>query len=373
MPPGPPPRRRNNVPLIIGGIVGAVVLLVAVVAVIGMSGDDGNDPAKPPTAAAGSTGAARAGKVAQSLGTVPALRYSGTFSSSGDEFETQLTVTKAGSATGTITVGGAKSDIVSVDDSTYLKAPRSFWRSQGGVTSNAEDFAGRWAKAPASALNLDIKEVLAPGAIVQALQGVSSYQPGTPQDINGTPAVKITGADAEYYVSTAEPPKLLRIVGTGSNIYQLDVTEVSTGEISTLFQQLRSQVKALDGARDPSIRFIPTGRIKSSGCGVSSCTMKLTVRSISLGGDSSRVRVVMLGKITAGSRSGRTLGTCSDSATASSSRGVNLSCTVRGGAWSSWARSVRGSASYYIQARTVAEAGDTGGLLSAIDREQQAA
>jgi hypothetical protein len=344
-----------------------------VFAVIGLTGDDKGNKASPTnTTAAGNNGAARAGKAAQNLGAIPALRYSGTFSSGGDQFQAQLTVTKAGSATGTITVGGSKATLVSVDGKTYLKAPKGFWRGQGGVTANPEDYANRWSKAPDSALNLDVKQVLAAGSIVQALQGISSYQPaGAPQDINGTPAVKVTGADAEYYLSTSEPPKLLRIVGTGSDTYQFDVTEVSAGEAATVFQQLRDQVKALSGARDPSIRFINNG-LKNTGCGVSSCTIKMSATSVSIGG-SAPVRAVMLAKITAGSRTGRTLGTCSDSASAGSGSGkkVNLSCTVRGGAWSSWARSVRGTASYYIQAHTVAEATGTDDLLSAIDQEQQ--
>ena len=270
-------------------------------------------------------------------------------------------------------VGGNRAALVSVDGKTYLKAPTAFWREQGGVTTNPGDFAGRWSRAPESAINLDIKEVLAAGAIVQGLQGVSSYQPASgTQDVNGTPAVKVSGTDVDYYLSTANPPKLLRIAGTGTNTYQFDVTEVSAAEIATLFQQLRDQVRALSGARDPSVRFLPTAKIKTSNCGVVSCTMKLTVTTLSLGGRS-RVRALMLGKISVGSQSGRTLGTCTDSATASSGKRINLACTVSGGAWSSWARSIRGSARYYVQARTVAEAGDAADLLSVIDQEQQRA
>ncbi|HEU5155395.1 MAG TPA: hypothetical protein VFU43_00225 [Streptosporangiaceae bacterium] len=374
-PPPPPAPKSNNKPLIIGGVaVGVVVLLALVAGVIGMTGGDKqDDKTSPPTVAASNTGAASASRAAQSLGAVPALRYSGTFSSGGDELQAQLTVTKGGSATGTITVGGDRADLVSVDGNTFLKAPRAFWRDQGGVTTNPEDFAGRWAKASESAINLDIKNVLAAGAIVRGLQGVSSYQPaGGTENVNGTPAIKVSGADAEYYISTANPPKLLRIAGTGTDAYRFDVSEVSTAEVTALFQQLRDKVRTLTGARDPSVRFLPTTRIKASNCGVASCTMKLTVTTFSVG-TRSQFRAIMLGKITAGGRTGRTLGTCTDSATASSGKRVSLSCTVRGGAWSSWVRGVRGSASYYVQARTVAESRDTANLLSIVDREQQGA
>ena len=374
--PPPPAQGKDRRPLIIISIgAGVIVLLIAAVAVIGLTGDKKDDKTSPPTVAASNTGAAGASRAAQSLGSVPALRYNGTFSSGGDEFEAQLSVTKGGSAIGTITVGGDKADLVSVDGNTYLKAPKAFWRDQGGVTTNPEDFTGRWAKAPDSAINLDIKNVLAAGAIVRGLQGVSSYQPaGGTENINGTPAIKVTGADTEYYISTASPPKLLRIVGTGTDTYRFDVAEVATTEVTTVFQQLRDQVRALAGARDPSVRFLPSAKIKASNCGVSSCTMKLTVTTLSVGGGgSSHIRAIMLGKITAGGRTGRTLGTCTDSATTSSGKKLNLSCTVRGGTWSSWVRSIRGTASYYVQARTVAESGDVGNLLSIVDRERQGA
>jgi hypothetical protein len=368
----PPPRRKNNTPLIVGGIGGAVVLLVAIVAVIGLSGGSDEDPVNPPTAASGNNAAARAGQVAQSLAAVPALRYSGTFSSAGDEYQAQLAVTKAGSASGTVTVDGAKADLVSVDGNTYLKAPRNFWRSTGGATANPEDYANRWSKAPDSALSLDFKKVLASGSVIQALQQARSGA-SAPQDVNGTPAVKVTGTDAEYYISTSEPAKLLRVVGLGSNTYEFDVTEVSTGEATTVFQQLRDKVKGLNGARNPSVLF-RISSLKSSGCGVSSCTLKATATSLSVGGDGSSVKAVMFGKIRAGSSSGRVLGTCSDSATTGSSSGkrVNLSCTVRGGAWSSWARSTR-SGAYHYEAFAVAESNDANRLLSTVDQEQQGA
>jgi hypothetical protein len=373
--PPSPPARKGNKPLIIGGIVAGAAVLVLVVAVIGMTAGGKDDGKKtPPTVAASNTGAVSASQAAQSLGAVPALRYNGTFSSGGDEFHAQLSVTKAGSATGTITVGATKADLVSVDGNTYLKAPKGFWRDQGGVTTNPEDFAGRWAKAPDSAVTLDLKNVLSAGAVAQGLRGVGSYQPaGGTEDVNGTQAIKVTGADAVYYLSTANPPKLLRIASTGTDTYQFDVTEVSTSEVPTLFQQLRDQVRALADARDPSVRFLPTARIKASNCGPPSCTMKLTVTTLSVGGSGSHFRAVMLGKITAGGRTGRTLGTCSDSASTASGKKINLSCTVRGGAWSSWVRGVRGTASYYVQARTVAESSDAGSLLSAVDQERQGA
>jgi hypothetical protein len=375
-PPPPGPQKSNNRPLIIGGIV-AGVILVLVAAVIGVTAGGGakkDEATGPPTAAASNTGAAGATQAAQSLGGVPALRYSGTFSSGGDDFKAQLAVTKAGSAVGTISVGGNSADLISVDGNTYLKANKAFWHDDGGVTANPEDYAGRWAKALDSAINLDIKNVLATGAVIQGLRGVSSYQqPSGTQDINGTPAIKVTGADAEYYLSTANPPKLLRIAGTGSDAYRFDVTEVSTTEVATLFQQLRDQVRTLDSARDPSIRFLPSAKTKTSNCGVSGCTMRLTVTALSVGGGSARFRAVMLGKITEGGRTGRTLGTCTDSATGASGKRINLSCTVRGGTWSSWVRSIRGSARYYVQPRVVAEAGDLGRLLSVVDQEQQGA
>ncbi|MCW2903920.1 MAG: hypothetical protein JWO67_6185 [Streptosporangiaceae bacterium] len=377
-PPGgfdpPPPRRGRRLPLV-AIVIGAVVLLAlaGVGVAVAVSGGD----AKKNTSAgkkADST-AGQAGKAAQHLATVPALRYNGSFSSGGSAMQAQISVTKAGSASGSVTVDGDKADLVAVDGSTYVKASRSFWRSHGGVTANPEDYADRWSRAPASALDLDVEGVLSPSVLMRQLQTATPQPAGAKADVNGAPAAKVTTSQGDYYVSTAEPHKVLRIQGAGTKPYQFDVTELASAELGSLFTDLRDKVKNLTGAPDPGARFVPVGRLKFSNCGDGGCTVRYTVASVSLGGNPS-VRAVMKATING---SGRDLGSCTAGRNVASAKNVDLSCTVKSAGWKSWvrwARSTPGSHRYEAKARVLAEAvsaADVNGLLSKIDQERQGA
>jgi hypothetical protein len=347
-----------------------LLLLVAIGVTIGLSGGDDKKNAGTTEQSNGTGG--QAGKAAQNLSAVRALRYNGSFSSSGSTMQAQLSVTKAGSGSGSITVAGDKADVVVVEGTTYLKAGKTFWRSHGGVTTNPEDYAAKWSRASSSTLDLDIKDVLAPSTIVQRLQAVGQGLAADAEAVNGTPAVKVTTADGEYYISKSQPHKLLRIKSTGTETYQFDVTEVSAADTITLFTDLQAKVTKLTGALDPGVRFLPSGSLKFSNCGSSGCTLKYTVTSLSL--NSGSVRAVLKATIRG---SGRDLGSCTDTRSVSSSKKLNLSCTVTSGGWKSWvrwARSTPGSHRYEARARVIAEAvsaGDVSGLLAKLRQEQQ--
>ncbi|MBC6457730.1 hypothetical protein [Actinomadura sp. HBU206391] len=356
--------------LIVAGAV-VVLLIVAIGVTIGLSG--GDDKKNANTSEQSESEGGQAGKAAQNLAAVRALRYNGSFSSSGTTMQTQLSVTKAGSGSGSITVGGEKVDMIVVDGTTYLKAGKSFWRSHGGVTTNPEDYAGKWSRAASSTLDLDVKDMLVPSTIVQRLQAAAPSLVGDGADVNGTPALRVATADGEYYISKAQPHKLLRIKSTGTDTYQFDVTEVAASETIALFRELQGKVRNLTGALDPGVRFLPSGSLKFSNCGSGGCTLKYTVTSLSLSSSSS-VRAVLKATIRA---SGRDLGTCTDTRSVSASKKVNLSCTVTSGGWKSWvrwARSTPGSHRYEARARVVAQAvsaGDVNGLLAKLSQEQQ--
>ncbi|MBC6469079.1 hypothetical protein [Actinomadura alba] len=349
-----------------------VVLLVVVGAIIRLSTGDGEETAGA-TKGGGKTGG-QAGKAAQRLSAVRALRYTGSFSSNGISMQARLTVTRAGSGSGTITVGGDTADVIVVDGTTFLKAGRSFWRSHGGVTTNPEDYAGRWSRAATSTLDLDVKDVLASGTITQRLRAAGQSPVGNAEAINGTPSVKVTTADGEYQISRAQPHKLLRVKSTGTDTYQFDVAEVSATETAALFTDLQQKVTRLTDALDPGIRFPRAGDLKFSNCGSSGCTVKYSVTSLAVNDDN--VRAVLKATIRA---NGRDLGSCTNRRSVGSSRTFDLSCTVTSSGWKSWvrwARSTPGSHSYQARARVVAEsvsAGDVNGLLAKLRQEQQSA
>jgi hypothetical protein len=349
-----------------------VVLLVAAGAVIRMRMSDDEKS----TGATGKSGQAsgQAGKAAQYLSAARALRYTGTFSSNGTSMQARLTVTKAGSGSGTITVAGDKADVIIVDGTTYLKASRTFWRSHGGVTTNPEDYAGRWSRAATSTLDLDVKDVLASGTIVRRLRAAGQSPVSDAEAVNGTASVKVTTADGEYQVAKAAPHKLLRIKASGTDTYQFDVAEVSAADTTALFTDLQQKVTSLTDALDPGIRFPRAGDLKFSNCGSAGCTVKYSVTSLSLNDES--IRAVLKATIRA---NGRDLGTCTNRRSVGSSRRFDLSCTVTSSGWKAWvrwARSTPGSHSYQARARVLAEsvsAADVNGLLAKLRQEQQSA
>jgi hypothetical protein len=351
----------------------ALVAIVAVGLVVGLNG--GNDPKKTaePVKAPANAGAELAGNAAQHLAGVPGLRYNGSFSSSGSTVQAQLAVTTAGSASGSVTVGGTKADLVTVDGSTFLKADTNFWRSHGGVTANPEDYAGKWTRAPASALDLNIKALLAPTAVAQRLRTATATAGA--EDVNGSPATKVTTSDGDVYISTAQPNKVLRLQNSGAETYKFDATELSAADMNSLFTELRGKVGQLAGALDPGVRLMPVGGLKFSGCGAESCTMKYSVTSPS-GDSATQVQAVMQATIRA---DGRDLGSCTDKRPLGSGTQLDLGCTVTSGAWKSWAskaRSTPGSHRYEGEAHVVAEvisAADVRTLLSKVDGERQGA
>jgi hypothetical protein len=350
-------------------VIAAVVLLAVVVTavVVAAGGDD-----RKGTVAGRRTGdvAQRAAKAAQRLAGIPALRYSGTFSSGGATMQAQVAVTKAGSASGSIAVDGEKADLVAVDGSTYLKAGRNFWRSHGGVTTNPEDYAGTWSRAPASSLDLDIPGLLSPSAVMRHLRGTGPQGSTAGIDVNGVPAAKATTSVGDFYVSATGEPKFLRMQATGTRPYQFDVSELTAADVDGLFTELRAKVNNLTGALDPGAPFGFPGGLKFSGCGPSGCTVKYTVANES----KAPVRAMIKATIRAG---GRDLGSCTGSRTLQASGKGDLGCRVTSSGWKSWvrwARSTPGTHRYEAKAQVIGQRpSDVGPLLAKIDQERQGA
>lgn len=359
----------------------ALIVVIAVVVLNMVDNTGGKSTSRrtvPPDSAAG-----RAERAAQYLSGVPALRFSGSFASGGGTAQTDIWVTKAGSAVGTITLDGGTADLVIVDGETYVKAGEAFWRTHGGEPANAQDYADRWSRAPAKAFDLDIALTLAPGSIVQRLRSAATstnaatVTSAPTEYVNSVPAIKVGTSRGDFYLSPATPFKLLRVAGTGTQNYQLDVTEPTAAQVTALFARLRQSVRKLAGSRDPSVKFVG-GQLAFSNCNnnVSGCTLQLTATKVSTSTPTGDVRAVMLGKIVA---NGRTLGTCRGGQPVGAGRTVQLSCTVSSAGWRNWmreARSTPGTHRYNAEARVVAEAlsvAEVNTLLKGIDQEQQGA
>lgn len=328
------------------------------------AGGPAKDPGKPDPQAA---------RTARRLATLPGLKYTGTFTTKGATVRADLLVTRAGSATGTLTVGGLRAELVSLDGTSYLRGSAEFWRSYGGVTTNPGDYANAWTRAPGQPLDFDIPTLLAPSAIAQRLQTARPH--GDVESVAGEPARTVTTPRGDYLVSAADAGRLLRVQAPGGGAaYRFEVTEPV--EPAAIFAALRTRVGALGRSRDPRVRFAPgTLRLVNCNNNVSSCSLQLaTARQGTAPASSGQPRAMMLGSVSAG---GRILGACVGSAAVPASGEVRLRCTVSSRGWRSWmsqAQRTPGRHRYTGHSRVVAVAvakDEVAGLLAKVDREER--
>jgi hypothetical protein len=355
------------------------VLVGAVIALGALWGNGWDDGAPAGSRTSSPPAAPRwTAKAAGRLETLPALRYTGTFTSSGQRVQARLSVTRAGSAIGTITRGGLQAQLVSVDGTTYLKGGPAFWASASGPTSRPEDFAGRWSKAPVTVLGFDVKEFLSPTSIAGLVRGATAGDAAG--DAGGRPAHRVETPLGVYWLSAAEPHELLRVEGASDVRFDVTVLPDAAGVLT----ELRTRVAALGGARDPGVRF-EHGELRFVNCNenVNGCTVSLPVSTRtpavadgsagSGSGGGASLRAVLTATINA---DGRALGSCTSVRSLGPARRATLSCTVTSAGWKAWmrrARDVPGRHEYTAQARVVAEAvspDQVATLLAAVDRER---
>ncbi|MDL4777619.1 MULTISPECIES: hypothetical protein [Thermomonosporaceae] len=374
MPQGPEPggaraammRRRR---IVAGAGAAVVVVAAAVTAGVVMTGDD---PSGKPDKKAGPAPSSWVQQAARQLTARPGLQYAGTLPADGRPVQARLRVTRAGSATGTLTAaGGMRADVVTADGVTYLKAGPAFWRTYGGEGARPDVYAGRWTKAPASMPGLDVADVLGPEKIAERLAKAPA-RPRT-ENVAGVPAYRVKTQDADYFLTTAAPYRLVSVQAAGQGDPRFAVAPVTAA--APLFAELRPRVAALGGAADPALRFAP-GKLTFVNCdeNMNGCTVSVPAKMTAPDGTvPSGARAALRATVTS---KGKALGTCTGTGAVPSNRELVLRCTVTGRTWRNWMRQALdspGAHPYEAQARVVGEAvsaADVSGLLAGIDRER---
>ncbi|MUN42438.1 hypothetical protein [Actinomadura litoris] len=365
VPPGPGGRPLK---LIVAGAVAAAVVVAGVGALALTSGGGTEKEAPKKASPPPSSWALGAGR---QLTSGPGLRYDGTLTVDGRPVQARLRVTRAGSASGTLTAGALKADVVAVDGVTYLRAPVAFWRDYAGETSHPDNYAGRWAKAPASLPGFDVPDVLGPKSIAGRLARAKPNPPT--EDVNGVRAYRVKTDGADYLVTAAAPHALLAVRAAGPRGPRF--TSAPLGDPVGLFSEVRARVAGLGGAADPGLRFAP-GKLEFVNCNqnTNGCTVSVPAVLSSPEGDVPRgaraaLRTAIVSK-------GRPLGSCTGSEPVPSGRRVELRCTVTGRPWRTWMKAALdkpGPHPYEAQARVVGEAvalADVPRLLAKIDKER---
>ncbi|MEU5876759.1 hypothetical protein [Spirillospora sp. NPDC047279] len=356
------------VAVVVGVAALLVLLIVAGAAFVGFSrGVDADGSAQGNAGATPDWGAL----AARQLQTAPGLRYEGTMSADGRPVRVVLQVSRAGSASGAMTVGGLRALVVSVGDQTFVKAGPAFWRTYGGESSHPENYANRWSKAPATLFKMNVADVLGVTSIATLL-GKTTARPAK-ETVGGTPVYRLRTQRADYFLAAAAPHQLLRVHPAGPGDPRFQATPLA--DTAALFTEMRPRVAALGGAGDPGLRFRP-GTLTFVNCddNVHGCTIRLPATMTSPDGAvPANARAQLRATITA---EGRALGSCTGSGPVPANREMVLRCTVGGRVWSAWmgrARDIPGAHPYGATARVVGEAVDRAGvrdLLAKIDRER---
>ena len=299
------------------------------------------------------------------------LRYDGTMTIGGRTVRVNLRLTPSGMATGALTAGALRADVVAVDGDTYIKAGPAFWRSYVPDVPKIEYYAGRWSKAPASLPGFDVPDVLGPASIARMLEKAPASPPR--ENVNGVPAFKVTARGAEYLMAAEPPHRLLSVRAGGPNAPALTAAPVAAP--ATLFAELRSRVAGLGGAADPRLRFRP-GALRFGACdkNPNGCTVTVPATLTAPAGSVPEGARAAL-RATISSRGAR-LGSCTASEPVPEGRSLTLRCTVVDRDWRDWIRHALdnpGSYPYEATAHVVGEAvarDAVPGLLARVDRER---
>jgi hypothetical protein len=152
------------------------------------------------------------------LSAASAVHYRGSFDDQGDTVGLDATVTSAGEATGALTTGGHRIELLVLQGVTYLRAPEAFWTSGGGSSNGVtRRYAANWVRVPATVFGLDVGTVLAPGALARSqrpvLPGIAAGHVGDlPRaTAGGVRTVRIDAQGTDYQVSADQPYRLLRL------------------------------------------------------------------------------------------------------------------------------------------------------------------
>jgi hypothetical protein len=352
-----PPRKRRR-GRITGIVVGAVVVIAAAVTAVVLLLPKNVSPTtmalKSGQAVAASTGLTLTGSIAGGDATV--------------------SVTRAGTADGSYSQNGNPVSRITIKGVTYIKASATFWRSTSVGATSATQAGGKWAKAPADAVNMSF-DSFTPAQVSRVLEHVGKNPRVTRITLGGTQVIRLVVGTTTYYVATASPYRLIRIDGvSNTKRYSFDVTELGAAAIGPVFAALHADAQALQGAVDPEAIVLPLEKIKfGDNCSAAvSCTVSSKVSVTSA--NAPRVIVTMTVDFSA-VENGKPFATCTDRTPTTSFATVSQSCGVGGSVWSGWFNSHTGNFTTWAHARfavTVNSASDIAALQSDLNQEQHA-
>lgn len=352
------PPRKSRRGLVTGIVVGAVVVIAAAVTAVVLLLPKNVAPTtmalKSGQAVAASSGLALTGSIAGGDATV--------------------SVTRAGTVDGSYSQNGNQVGRITINGVTYLKASPTFWRSTSVGATSATQAGGKWAKAPADAVNMSF-DSLTPAQVSRVLEHVGKNPRVTRITLGGIQVIRLVVGTATYYIATASPYRLIRIDGvSNTKRYSLDVTELSAATIGPVFATLHADAQALQGAIDPEAIVLPLEKIKFSPDCSAAVSCHVSSRVSVTTANAPKVIVTMTVDFSA-VENGKPFATCVDRTPTTSFAAVSQSCGVGGSVWSGWFNSHTGNFTTWAHARfevTVNSASDIDALQGELNQEQHA-
>jgi len=309
--PGAPPK-RSPLPWIVGGGLGALLVLVLCCAVgaaallPALGGDSGRKRKDPATERAAAATSALV-EAAERLAFSPGVRYRGQLTSGGDLVSVDARVTNAGSTLATLTVEGKRIELLATSDQTYVKAGQDYWQGRATAGSVAE-FARQWVKVRPDTFGVDLSAVLAPGLLADELApflaepgdqttALPQITPGPMIRINEVDAQAIAVDDLTVYVTRAEPRRILRVSSVDAiqdpsftpSAYgtlparaplpsgQLDLVDLAEREVDDFYRTFEQRLRQLRNSVDSEVRFSLSGAITLAPCHTSGCQANISL------------------------------------------------------------------------------------------------
>jgi hypothetical protein len=268
------------------------------------------------------------------LASSPVTHLAGSFVNAGRRFTLDCTVTHAGEAHGALQVDERAYELLVSGGQTYVRG-KDFWSGYGDAAV-AKLYGDSWVALQANGVST-LGGPAGPCAVARALpdRPFQAKRDGEAR-IGGQAAVQLSDSSGRLYVSSAQPPRLLRVVSArgyrtpdGSSDLRLDF------DYPRHFQVQAPAVFISPG--DPKTfpaHYVAEG-VKIGKCDAAGCALSATVRNLAGSPAGQSTATLRL----RGADNGD-LGSCSVSVPALAYQQTqDLSCTVSGGPWAGFFRS----------------------------------
>jgi hypothetical protein len=203
----------------------AVVVLIAVLFAAGCGGGGGggggSSSAAPSSGEAAKPANAVVADASKAASDASSFHMTGQIHSSGKLIGVDLSLVRGKGATGTLTVGGAKVDLVLIGNDGYMRASSDFWKQyagQAGGSGFVQLLADKWIKFPGKSAQLgSLTGPLSAKSLFKSLttsHGKLENQGETTYNGQRVVAIHDTTKNATLYVAASGTPYPVRLVKT---------------------------------------------------------------------------------------------------------------------------------------------------------------